>query len=322
MRAASRQDAGTQNRAGARVRSTGKRSATVRFRHIALPERAFGPVAGTAPLLFVWAGVAHASGSGWVQAVGSLVAGLLLFGLAAPAFVAPRLAVICEKSPSDSSAGTPVELEVVANRSLRCTPRSAGGAPVLLTRRMPARLVIVPHRRGVMSSVTVRLATAAPFGLLWWSRDQVVVLSRPLHVAPQPTEPASRLPEAVSLGEGNKPPLPTLTGDLRGVRPYQHGDGRRRVHWNASAHTGDLMVRESETRSDDPVRIVVDLPADPAVADRLAGEAMATVLAHLSARSKVLLETSEDSGRVLAPVADRVGAGRRLARAVASDDRL
>ncbi len=321
MGTASRRGAGTDNRARGKGRSVGNRPSTIRVRHLALPERAFGPVAGTALLLFVWAGVAHASGSGWVQAVGSLVAGLLLLGLAAPAFVAPRLTVICERSPSDSTAGEPVELDLVANRSLRCTPRSAGGAPVLLTRRIPARLVVIPHRRGVTSSVTVRLATAAPFGLLWWSRDQVVPLARPLHVAPQPIEPASRLAEPVPLGEGHRRPLPTLTGDLRGVRPYQHGDGRRRVHWNASAHTGDLMVRESESRTDDPVRIVVDLPADQDDADRLAGEAMGTVLSQLGASRRVLLETTEFSGKVVAPVADRVAAGRRLARAVSTDDR-
>jgi len=66
-----------------------------------------------------------------------------------------------------------------------------------------------------------------------------------------------------------------LSGDLRGVRPYQHGDGRRRVHWHASAHTGDLMVRESEIRTDDPVRIVAALASDHDKADRLAEEAMA-----------------------------------------------
>jgi uncharacterized protein (DUF58 family) len=286
-------------------------------RHLALPERAFGPVAATALLLFVWAGVAHASGSGWVQTVGAVVAGLLLLGLVAPAFAAPGLTVVCESSPTDAVAGSPVELKVVGNRSMRCTPRSVGGMPLLLTRRIPARLVIVPGRRGVIPTVTVRLATATPFGLLWWSRDQVLELERPLYVAPQPRERAAAVREAHALEEGNKPPLPTLTGDLRGVRPYQHGDGRRRVHWHASAHTGDLMVRESEMRTDDPIRIVADLPRDLDAADRIAEESMGEVVAQLKAGRSVVLETTEITGRVVAPVADRLSAGRRLARAVA-----
>jgi uncharacterized protein (DUF58 family) len=291
---------------------------TKKIRHLALPERAFGPVAGTALLLFVWAGVAHASGSGWVQTVGAVVAGLLLLGLLAPAFAAPGLTLVCEDSPADAVAGGSVELRVIGNRSMRCTPRSVGGAPLLLARRVPGQLVIVARRRGVVSSITVRLATAAPFGLLWWSRDQVLELPRPLYVAPQAREHPGMTSEMRANEEGRRPPRPALTGDLRGVRPYQHGDGRRRVHWPATGHTGDLMVRESEVRTDDPVRVVAELPADEDRADRLAEEALGEVLAQLKAGRSVVLETTEPVGRVVAPVADRVSAGRRLARAVAS----
>jgi uncharacterized protein (DUF58 family) len=252
-----------------------------------------------------------------VQSVGAVVAGLLLLGLVAPAFAAPGLTVICELSPTDTVAGTPVELEVLGNRSMRCTPRSAKGGALLLTRRVPARLVIVPRRRGVVSSVTVRLASAAPFGLLWWSRDQVLELPHPLYVAPQARERSAAWRDALTEEEGNKPPRPALSGDLRGVRPYEHGDGRRRVHWHASAHTGDLMVRESEIRTDDPVRIVAELSRDLDAADRLAEEAMGEVVAQLKAGRGIVLETTELTGRVVAPVSDRLSAGRRLARAVA-----
>ena len=290
------------------------------IRHLALPERALGPIAGTGFLLFVWAGVAHASGSGWVQTMGAVVAGLLLLGLVAPAFAAPGLTVVSEASPTDAVAGSSVELKVVGNRSMRCTPRSVGGTALLLTRHVPAALVIIPRRRGVISTVTVRLATAAPFGLLWWSRDQVLELTRPLHVAPQAREHGTVKRDLSPTKEGDSLPRPTLTGDLRGVRPYQHGDGRRRVHWSASAHTGDLMVRESEERTDDPIRIVADLPRDLDAADRLAEEAMGEVIAQLSVGRSVVLETTEESGKVVAPVADRTSAGRRLARALATSD--
>jgi len=299
-------------------RAVEKKAATRKVRNLALPERAFGPVAGTALLLFVWTGVAHASGSGWVQAVGSVVAGLLLLGLVAPAFAAPGLTVICERSPSDTTAGSAVRLDVVGNRSMRVTPRSVPGPPLLLARRIPARLVIAPNRRGVITTVTVRVATAAPLGLLWWSRDQVIELPRPLHVAPFPRDQGAGAVEMLPLEEGHRPPRPTVTGDLRGVRPYQHGDGRRRVHWSASAHTGDIMVRESESRTDEPIRIVVNLPFDLDAADRIAEDAMGAAVTQLSAGRRVLLETTEVTGKVLAPVPDRLSAGRRHARSVAS----
>ncbi len=109
---------------------------------------------------------------------------------------------------------------------------------------------------------------------------------------------------------------------MRGVRPYQHGDGRRRVHWHASAHTGDLMIRESESRQDDPIWMVVDLPRDLDAADRLAEDAMGEIVVQLNAGRRIVLETTEVTGRVIAPVADRLSAGRRLARSVASSDAL
>jgi hypothetical protein len=80
------------------------------------------------------------------------------------------------------------------------------------------------------------------------------------------------------------------------------------------------MVRESEVRTDDPVRIVADLSRDPEVADRLAEEAMGQVVAQLNAGRTVVLETTELSGRVVAQVADRLSSGRRLARAIAPLD--
>ena len=291
-----------------------------RARRVPHPEHAFKPVAGVIILLLAWLGVAHASGSGWVQTVGAMVAGLLVLGLVAPAFLTIGLTVICDNSPTDVVAGSQAELAVVAKRSLRCTPRSAGGNPVLVTRKMPARLLVVPRRRGVVSTVTVRIATAAPLGLLWWSKDQTLNLSRPLYVARQPRDPGVASRRALTPEEGDGPPHPTLTGDLRGVRAYQHGDGRRRVHWRATAHAGDLMVRESEARTDNPVRIVVDLPRDLDAADRRAEEAMGEIVRHLNAAHPIVLETTEPAGRVIAPVADRVSAGRRLARAVASVD--
>lgn len=286
-------------------------------RHVVLPEHAWMPLAGTVLLLAMWAGVAHVSGSGWVQAVGAVVAGVLLLGLAAPAFAAPGLRVVCRSSPTDAVAGAPVEIEVIANRSMRCSPRSTGGTAALLARRVPTPVVLIPPRRGVVRNVTVRLATAAPFGLLWWSRDQVLELARPLWVAPRES-PGAELPlTGGGRQEGIAPPRAAVVGDLRGVRPYEYGDSRRRVHWHASAHTGDLMVRESEISLDEPTRVLVDLPQDPEQADRRAEEAMGELVRLLSGGRRVLLETTEPVGRVVAPVTDRLGAGRRLARAVA-----
>jgi hypothetical protein len=68
--------------------------------------------------------------------------------------------------------------------------------------------------------------------------------------------------------------------------------------------------------------MVVDLPRDLDAADRLAEDAMGEIVVQLNAGRRIVLETTEVTGRVIAPVADRLSAGRRLARSVASSDAL
>jgi len=80
------------------------------------------------------------------------------------------------------------------------------------------------------------------------------------------------------------------------------------------------MIRESESRQDDPIRLVVDLPREIDAADAIAEEAMGEIVAQLNAGRRIVLETTEATGRVVTPVADRLSAGRRLARSVAASD--
>ncbi|HET9092569.1 MAG TPA: hypothetical protein VFN50_09165, partial [Acidimicrobiales bacterium] len=81
------------------------------------------------------------------------------------------------------------------------------------------------------------------------------------------------------------------------------------------AHTGTLMVRESETERDRPVKVVADLVGEVEATERLASEAMGTISSLLATRRPVILETTEDGAVVVAQVADARSAGRRLARA-------
>ena len=105
-------------------------------------------------------------------------------------------------------------------------------------------------------------------------------------------------------------------GEPRGVRPYRPGDHRRWVHWPATAHSGELMVREMEGPTAEPVTLEVHLPVDADAAERIAERAMATVVALVDRGASVLLATTETSGPKIGAVGDRRSAGRRLARAV------
>jgi len=286
------------------------------------PVSWFTPVVGSVVTVVAWALVAHSSGSGWVQAVGVLMAAVLAVGIVGPALPARRASVTCTSCPSDGQAGRPVLLTLRASGPMRITPRRPKGAPTEAagaprgTRTAEVRLM--PARRGVAASVVLELATCAPFGLLWWAKEVDVALPRPLHVAPRPTGPGPIGSADDPSPGGSRRWVPAGTGEPRATRPYQPGDRRGSVHWPSTSHVGSLMVREREHLVEDPVVIELVLPPDAAEAEAVAGRALTVVAGHLARGRTVLLGTLEPDGHHRAPVRDRVDLGRRLARAVAA----
>lgn len=66
-----------------------------------------------------------------------------------------------------------------------------------------------------------------------------------------------------------------------GIRPYQHGDGLRRVHWRATAHTGRLQSKLFEVSAQVETMLVLNLrrddyPRPPAEADEITELAIVT----------------------------------------------
>jgi uncharacterized protein (DUF58 family) len=180
-------------------------------------------------------------------------------------------------------------------------------------------MVLQPNRRGMHQGVVVDIATAAPFALQWWTRRVELPLPSALHVSPRRGRPQVLTRQKGEEGGVRVEWIPADEGETRGARPYTSGDNRRQVHWRATAHTGELMVRERERQppSAEPVTVKVVLPGDPEEAERVAERALGTVVRLLSQGSSVQLATLESSGAVIGRVMDRRAAGRRLARAVA-----
>jgi len=287
------------------------------------PIRPLMPFGLSAAVLVGWGLVAHNGGSGWVQFVGETVGATILVGLVGPAFALARERVTVVANAPDATAGEPVTLRVRCRRRVRVRPvdppgpdgfvgpASAPGAP-----GAPDALELVPAHHGVLDEVVVDVQSAAPFGIVWWSRRQVLRLVTPLHVAPR-VGPAHPLPVAPDRGDGDGAArVPAVVGEPRGARPYRAGDSRRRVHWPASAHSGSLMVRDMEAPARRPARVFVSLPADAEAAERVAEAALGTVLALAARQVPVVLVTTEAGGVVEAAVPHRLGAERRLARAV------
>lgn len=116
----------------------------------------------------------------------------------------------------------------------------------------------VPPRRGITDLGPLVIEVADPFGL---ARGEFPVGDRQRVVV---------APETVALEEG----AVDIASDSGSARLFQHralagehdvmtrdyrpGDALRRVHWRASAHHGDLMVREDEKRSHAEATVLVD----------------------------------------------------------------
>jgi uncharacterized protein (DUF58 family) len=283
----------------------------------------YGPVVGSFIAVVALSSVAHSSGSGWVQSVGALLAAVLATGLVAPLFSARRARVTCTQSPSDAVAGRSTSLTMTANGPIRIQPLLPLGPEVRAVgaargeRRVTVE--VVPRRRGVIDTVVVEVASSSPFGMVWWAREVVVPLPRPLHVAPR-TGVAGNAEEASSdsLGDAARR-TSSITGEARGIRQYEPGDLKRSIHWPATSHTGTLMVSETERTTDSPVVVDVSLPPDPEAAEREAERVMALVSRYLSRGVPVVVTTLEAGGPSVRVVLDRIELGRRLARAVSPE---
>lgn len=290
------------------------------------PARPLAPIGITVAILAAWWLVAHNSGAGWVQVLGDVAFGTLVIGVVGPAVFLARARVRVTSAPTDATAGLPVEVTLDASARLRVRPIEPPGMESFIGPRRKGRsatdeVTLVAPRRGTHDVLVVEVATAAPFALQWWARRMAVPLPATLHVAPRRGRPVAFQPRRDDRTNDGNGRVAADLGEPRGARPYRPGDDRRHVHWQASAHTGELMVREREVPAAPPVTLKVLLPDDPDEAEHFAQRALGTVVYLLDRGAPVLLETVERSGPVRGSVADRRTAGRRLARAVATPGR-
>ena len=282
----------------------------------ARPDKIVGPVLAAVAVLGAWTAVAHSSGDGWVQTLGALIGGFLLVGLLGPALSMRRARCCALANPLDGTAGVAVTIEVEVNGPLRLRPIDPPGPEVTANGREPVSITIVADHRGVLDHCVVDVASAAPFGLLWWSSRRRLPLARPLTIAPRLGLPHARPADAGPAGSDDAiTPVSRRSGEPRGVRPYVAGDAPSSVHWPASAHQGSLMVREMESAAEGSVTLTVVLPGDPVAAEREAERAHATLANLVRGGRCVSLITTEADGTVSGRVATTLEAGRRLARA-------
>jgi uncharacterized protein (DUF58 family) len=131
-------------------------------------------------------------------------------------------------------------------------PRELGSTPQFVVDRLPGGGSTTLHyrvhggRRGRHRLGPLRLRLVDPFGLVL--RSVVGADTAALVVVPRvvPLGPGGPGGGHGAGGTGARRSLAVHGEDDVSTRPYRHGDDLRKVHWRATARTGELMVRLEE----------------------------------------------------------------------------
>ncbi len=190
----------------------------------------------------------------------------------------PGIVVTRDSDPAQVSAGDPtVVTTTVANGGRRSTPLmlaeehldyALGERPRVLLgslgagdRRALTYAVRPPLRgRHTLGPLTVQLRD--PFGLT--QRFVEVGAPTELLVLPRVHALGGSRPPGTGVGaEGEIPFMVALHGeDDQSIREYRDGDDLRRIHWPATARTGELMVRQEDRPARRRAVVLLDPRAD------------------------------------------------------------
>ncbi|WP_243224521.1 DUF58 domain-containing protein [Microbacterium sp. CIAB417] len=123
------------------------------------------------------------------------------------------------------------------------------------------RYPITGVRRGVWPVGPLVLRTTDPFGLA--QREQEFGSTRTVTVVPE-VIPLAPLAAHWGAAGGTAHTASSRLGqgsDNLSPRHYVSGDSMRRIHWRATAHRGELMVRQEEEESSPDAIVVIDRAA-------------------------------------------------------------
>jgi uncharacterized protein (DUF58 family) len=149
---------------------------------------------------------------------------------------------------------------------LRGTPSSAFSANLYFAviparQRLEETLEVVFARRGSHAQNTLQFSTRFPFGFT--ERSVRVTLPREILVYPC-LNPQPGFEEILtSVSGGLEAHLRGRGHDFYRIRPYEPLESARHVDWKATAHTGELQVREFAREEDPLVAVFLDLDAGP-----------------------------------------------------------
>jgi len=121
---------------------------------------------------------------------------------------------------------------------------------------------LIPNRRGELPTEVPILVTGFPFGLYQTSKPvqiggQTIVWpkSHPVETQVKTVGTQFAIDATASRQAGND-------GETIGVRDYRFGDSVRNIHWSHTARHNRLILRERQSITQTPTRVVLDLTRD------------------------------------------------------------
>lgn len=141
-------------------------------------------------------------------------------------------------------------------------------------RRVPAWSVsrfqwqITPEQRGQLPTDVPQLCSGFPFGISNVTKPVKVEGSTIVWPAMEELEDSAELGGLQFNIDGLHSERTGNDGETLGVRHYRHGDPIKNIHWTHTARCGRLIVRERQTISQMPIRVIVDLTAENHTGDR------------------------------------------------------
>ena len=274
--------------------------------------RPVGVSAGAAGLVMAWfGGVAIAQLTGATPVVIVLAGGVILFVAALIAGSAVVRPVRAESVvlPPVSTVGDPFDIAVELSGGRRpvWVEVRCGAAVVASGWSDPQRMVgtATMAARGVLGELEVRIRSAGPLGLVWWSRRTTVEIGEHV-VAPRPRRAGAHVERVTRIEGGDRPGPPgAVAGEIDGIRPWQEGDSERYVHWASSIRHGELVVHDRRRDTDE--RWVVRARSGTPDPEHEAGAARAALDAGLRVGADVWAAVGDGEP---VPVRDRAAAAR------------
>lgn len=248
--------------------------------------------------------------------VGAALIGLVVVCGLRVRFSQLQLAVSRQMYPARVHAGTPARVE------LRLENNGSASTPVLTVRDLVsgtrgATLLVGPLASGISARAAYQLPTDRRGVLTVGPLD--IVLSDSFGLTRSSSRAVSSASLVVFPHVDDVAPLPVATGhdpqatahqpnamgrsgdDFYALRNYVFGDDLRRVHWPASAHHGELMIRQHELPWQERTTVLLDNRAfanDPACFE-IAVSAAASILsacAHHGDQVRLLTASGVDLG--------------------------